>query len=253
LAVSHPVTRTTVANVDMIFGFDYKQIRNYLLKTIASNDQLRVLKAGISADYIDSFKGRSYFSLIGYNGIDGILGGLKHDDPRASRLGAGGEFIKAELQLARIQKFFLGSYILLRCASQVASDVLPIPEQIAIGGADTVRGYPQSEYLGDHGYTATGELRFPPYFLPDIKLRYINKSLHQLVQLLGFVDYGKVMRKNALVGEKKQDEISGAGAGVSFSFNENVDFKVEVGWPVGDQQSSDGANSQVYMYGMVWF
>jgi len=253
LYLSHPLTRTTVTTIDLVFGFDYKDIKNYLLKTISSDDQLRVLKAGISGNYIDGFKGRNFFSFFGYNGIEGILGGLKHDDSRASRFGAGGEFGKVELQLARVQKCFLGSYIIIRGTSQVASDVLPIPEQIAIGGADTVRGYPQSEYLGDHGYTASAELRIPPYFLPDIKLRHLNRSLHKLVQLLGFIDYGKVMRKNALVGERKDNEISGAGAGACFSFNDNVDFRLEAGWPVGDKESSDGANSQVYMYGIVWF
>ena len=37
-----------------------------------------------------------------------------------------------------------------------------------------------------------------------------------------FIDHGKVWRRNALPGERKEDEISGMGAGAVFSFNENV-------------------------------
>jgi hemolysin activation/secretion protein len=252
LFLTHPIRRTTLANADFIFGADYKEIKNYFFKTVASDDELRIVKTGISGDYIDPLKGRNYFSLISYNGIPGI-GGLKKNDPMASRAGAGGRFAKAELQFARIQKFLFGSYILLRGNSQTASDVLPVPEQIAIGGADTVRGYPQSEFLGDNGYNATCELRLPLYFLPDLKLLYIEKPLNKLIQVLGFIDHGKISRRNALPGERKEDEISGWGAGAVLSFNDNVDFRVEIGWPIGDKDPSDGSESQTYMYGRVWF
>jgi hemolysin activation/secretion protein len=49
--------------------------------------------------------------------------------------------------------------IFVRAAGQFTSQPLVSNEQIAIGGAGTVRGYPESSALGDYGFNGTLELR----------------------------------------------------------------------------------------------
>lgn len=44
-----------------------------------------------------------------------------------------------------------------RFVGQVASAPLMVPEQFALGGPDSVRGYQQSEFLGDYGYALASE------------------------------------------------------------------------------------------------
>lgn len=253
-SLSHPVTRTRVSSLDVNFGFDYKQIKNYLLGQINSDDELRVFKVGLAGDKIDGFKGRNYYSLFCTTGVEDIMDGLEHDDPLASRVGAGGDFIKGNFDLARYQKFLCGSFILLKGSSQVASDVLPIPEQFSVGGADTVRGYPQSELLGDYGYTANLELRFTPPFFAEKRVPFTsNRKVKECIQLLCFMDYGSTFRKSVLVGEEKNEEICGAGIGARINLGENLDLRLDLGFPVGDKEPSDGSNSTTYIQAIAKF
>ena len=244
--LSHPLIRTLTTDLDITLGFDYKTIKNYILGEISSNDQLRVFKAGFYWNHLDNFWGRTVVSAFVCGGVDGIMGALRHDDPRASRMGAGGEFVKGEFSITRFQKFLGDSYLMANIKGQTASDVLPIPEQISIGGENSVRGFPSSEYLGDEGYIVNCEWIIPLPFggrkCPFIK----DKTWSQIIQLTVFIDYGKVYSKHPLPGESRDEEIAGAGVGMRVSLGEDFFFKIDVGFPVGGKRPSDGSNSRVY-------
>lgn len=253
-SLTHPVTRTRASSMDLKFGFDYKQIKNYLLGQVNSDDELRVFKAGISGDSADSLNGRNYYSFLCSTGIEDIMGALDHDDPLASRAGAGGDFIKGDFELARFQKFLFGSYILLKGSGQVTSDVLPVPEQFSVGGADTVRGFPQSELLGDYGYTGTLEWRFAPPFLAERRIPWTsNTKIKEVIQFVGFTDYGRTCRRNALAGENKSEEIYSAGIGARVNLGKNVDVRVDLGFPIGGKEPSDGSGSTTYIQTITRF
>jgi len=255
LNLEHPLVRTLISDVNLTVGFDYKQIKNRILGEDSSNDELRVLKFGVSGSHLDKLSGRNYFSALFSQGIPDIMGGLKRNDPKASNSesGAGGEFSKGNFDLARYQKFIGDTFILIKGSAQLASDALPIPEQLSIGGADTVRGYPQSEYLGDYGYIGNLELRFYTPFISNWRVPFTKKAtLKDFVQFAGFLDYGNVLRKNPAVGVNKHDEIVGAGIGARFNITKDFTFRVDLGWPLG-QEPSDGSNTQTNMQGILKF
>lgn len=252
LLLSHPVTRSRSTLLDYVFGFDYKQIKNYLMNTLTSDDELRVFKTGVSGEHAEaSGKAKNYFSFLVSSGIDGIMGGLKHDDLRASRLGAGGEFIRTNFDFARLQKVAGDSYLLMRCASQMASDTLPISEQFSVGGADSVRGYPEAELLGDSGFIGSFELRMPPPVIADTTAPLVNKKYRDMVQLVGFIDYGKSVLKNPLAGESKSSDISGGGFGTRFNLGGDLYLRLEMGFPF--ETPADGSNSRFYFKALKKF
>ncbi|MEW5758156.1 MAG: ShlB/FhaC/HecB family hemolysin secretion/activation protein [Candidatus Omnitrophota bacterium] len=252
--LSHPLIRTLTATSDFKFGFDYKQMKNYLLGAVSNDDELRVFKTSLSGDFVDSFQGRNYYSLMVSGGVPNIMGGLKkRDDPRASRVGAGGEFVKGNIDFARFQQFFFGTNFLIKGSLQTASRVLTVPEQFSIGGADTVRGFPESEHLGDYGYCATFEWRFPLPFIADANIPLFKRTYRDTIQFLGFVDYGKTFLRNPQAGESKHDEITGVGFGTRLNFGNDFTFRVDVGYPVGGDDSSDGAKSAVYLQALKRF
>ncbi|MCX5657111.1 MAG: hypothetical protein NTZ48_02625, partial [Candidatus Omnitrophica bacterium] len=74
-------------------GLDSIGVRNKLLGTETSHDELRILKAGINFDEKDSL-GRSVITLEEQLGIAGFLGSMEKHDVNASRRDAGGEFDK---------------------------------------------------------------------------------------------------------------------------------------------------------------
>lgn len=250
---SHPFIRTLTANSDFKFGFDYKQIRNYLLGATSSDDELRVFKSSLSGDFIDGFYGRNYYSVGVSGGVKRIMGALRHDDVRASRVGAGGDFVKANFELARFQKFFFGTNMLIKGSAQTASRVLTVVEQFSIGGADTVRGYPQSERLGDYGFCTNFEWRFGIPFLADKKIPLLKRTYGDTVQLLGFIDYGKVFLRNPLIGETKHYELTGVGYGTRIDFGNDFNLRVDVGFPLSNRNNNDATKSTVYIQALKKF
>lgn len=251
--LDHPLIRNLLTDVNVLIGFDYKQIKNYLLGAETSDDELRVFKAGLSGSHLDNLKGRNYFSALLSQGIPDIMGGLKRNDINSSRSGsgAGGEFTKGNFDLARYQQFIGDTFILIKNSVQVSSDALSVPEQMAIGGADSVRGYSQSEFLGDSGYIGNLEFRFYTPFISRWKIPFAKKTTFKdLVQFVGFLDYGNIYRKNASLGENKHDEIVGTGIGARFNITNDFTFRVDVGWPIG-QEPSDGANTHTYLQGVL--
>ena len=143
-------------------GFEYKDIENKLLGIVISEDNTRVAKIGLDADYSDNFGGRTIVTQSFDFGIPDFLGGLGKKDSKSSRVGAGGNFFRSVTNAAHIQTLPFSTSLMLRGAAQFSSDPLVSSEQFNIGGVNTVRGYSVSEYTGDHGYTSTAELYIPP-------------------------------------------------------------------------------------------
>ena len=204
LEVTQTMLRTAGASFQFVGGFDYKTIRNFALKTLAGKDDLRVFHLGFSGDYRDPFLGRTFYGTTWHQGST-LFNGNPKNDPGATRTDNPGNFTRFTFDLARLQSLvYGGSYLILRGTGQLATQNLQSAERFSIGGYYTVRGFPISEYLGDHGYSTTAELVVPvPY-------------VRQWVQAAGFVDHGGVfvVSPNRQTAEVKQHWLTGAGAGL---------------------------------------
>lgn len=75
-------------------------------------------------------------------------------------------------------------------------------EQVSTGGADGVRGYLESESLGDYGATGSFELHTLPFAKVD---------------LFGFYDIGFTALKHALPGQDPRLTLASAGAGINLN------------------------------------
>ncbi|MES2821962.1 MAG: ShlB/FhaC/HecB family hemolysin secretion/activation protein [Pseudomonadota bacterium] len=93
-------------------------------------------------------------------------------------------------------------------------------EQISLGGIATVRGYFESQNMGDRGATTTIELFTPKLFK--------NKKFIADLKLFTFVEGGALEVINPLPDQKNNFELASAGFGMEFSSYE--DFKAEVSW-----------------------
>ena len=246
--LTHPLRRTFTSALDLSLGFDYKDAKNYLLGMITSEDKLRVLRAGISGNRMDVvFHGRDFMSINLSQGLGSAMGGSKKNDPKASRIGAGGDFTKVNIDLARYQQMPLESVLMLKMSTQLSSDILPVSEQLAIGGANTVRGYPEAEHMGDYGEILNLELSHALPVCGDCRFPFVQKNVKDVVRLVGFWDYGQTYLKNPQVGEKKSHSISGAGAGLRFDLGHDFNVKVDVGVPVSGDKSSNGSSAVTYL------
>jgi hemolysin activation/secretion protein len=240
--LAHPLIRTRRTEMDLRFGFDFEDSKSTLLGIINSDDKLNIASLSINYAHLDSFYGRNSLASALSEGIPGLGGALARRDPLASRVGAGGEFTKFNLDLKRIQQLPWSCFLLLNMSMQTSSDVLPVCEQFYIGGGNSVRGYESAQYLGDYGYTGSLELRTPLPLLALWKdpLEKYRQS-PSAVQLAGFIDYGMVFLKNPQVGENRHTAITGAGPGIRlniFGCNASIDWGFKVGENALSQKKS---------------
>jgi hemolysin activation/secretion protein len=92
-------------------------------------------------------------------------------------------------------------------ATQLTGEPLVSSEQFSIGGLDTVRGYLESEALGDYGVAAQVELRSPSL------ARDIHERVDEL-RLFTFFDAGVAAIHNALLEQSVSSTLSSTGVGM---------------------------------------
>ena len=90
--------------------------------------------------------------------------------------------------------------------AQLTNDPLVSSEQIALGGADSTRGYLEAETLGDYGLYAQSELRSPSL------AKYVHGPVHSL-RLHLFYDAGLVSQRQGLVGTRVTTGLNSIGIG----------------------------------------
>ncbi|MDP8216251.1 MAG: ShlB/FhaC/HecB family hemolysin secretion/activation protein [Candidatus Kaelpia imicola] len=233
---------------DVIAGLDLIDVKNMLLGEETSHDVLRVAKLGISFDERDAL-GRTFFNNEFRVGIDG-LGSMDSNDESSSIIDAGSEFMKYTGTLTRITRLPFSMMFINNLKFQHTNNPLVTSEQLSLGGADTIRGYPQNDYLADFGYVCTLELRTPAFIFPrEIKVPYDDKKtpIMDAVQFVYFVDFGKGHRKNPRVGETKDQFMIGTGFGFRFDLYEHLRARLDFGFPAGNEEPSDGSSGTVHV------
>jgi hemolysin activation/secretion protein len=240
LYLTHPFLRTRIQNLTGEFGFESKDATQFILGDLFSRDKIRMLKAGLNYDWIDS-TGRNFISFSLFQGLEGAFGAMENNDPKSSRPGADNRFTKGFLNLARVQRIVDRVSILLRGSGQASTRPLTATEEFYIGGADSVRGYPPGEFLGDDGYSVSTELRVSPLLNQEI------------LQLALFVDHGAVSIKDPPPGIKKNQQLTGAGFGFRSNLPYNISGRLDVGFPVEPAKASSGGRPTLYIQAGVKF
>jgi hemolysin activation/secretion protein len=141
---------------------------------------------------------------------------------------------------------FLGSYMSIRTQLQLASRTLASSEQFQLGGADSVRGYPEGDYLADSGGCVNFDWFFPSYFIPETwKLKGQDMPLRRQIEPVLFVDLGGGKLKRTLTGERDDKFLAGVGAGIRLNFKL---FSLRLDWAkaIGDKQTSGSGPSTFY-------
>ena len=241
----HPLLDKEHWRVNAGMGFDYKNNRNWLLNTVSSTDDLAIVKFNFNLDQDDRFGGTFVGNEFDY-GIKEALGSLGNDDTRASRIDASGDFFRYILQVRRQVNLPLESFLLLSTRMQYSPDKLINSEQFYLGGMDTVRGYPELEYLADYGYNVSAELRTPLYLLPK------DMPLRQKLQMVYFVDYGQGFLRNPLVGEQGSESLLGVGTGFRLNLWKNFFVRLDWGFPL-DPSTSDRSKNRVNVWAHLDF
>lgn len=229
---TQPLARSLNYSGDLDFRLSYNDLDNRILGQQLSRDEYTSASLGYRGQWRDS-SGR----FLGKAAVTKGLGGTRSGDPFASRLGAGADFTRFNIDIARIQEFNSQWLAVLRGSMQFTGDSLFSAEQFALGGPDTVRGFSQAETLGDQAYNTTLELRWSPL-----------KDNTDLFQTVFFVDHGAVVRNRPQPGEAGSDKLTGAGLGFRVNFDQTR-IRLDLGVPLSP--TSNNRNTSPVVYGQI--
>jgi hemolysin activation/secretion protein len=119
-------------------------------------------------------------------------------------------FAYLRVNLTRTQDLPHGIQLYANASGQATPDVLLSTEQFSLGGLDTVRGYLESEALGDQGAAMQLELRSPS--IASYVSRHVDSWRFHL-----FFDNGTASIHRALVDQASSYTLSSAGVGTRVS------------------------------------
>jgi hemolysin activation/secretion protein len=144
----------------------------------------------------------------------------------AKRYGASAAFALLRLGLERFDDLPFGLQLLERSQGQLSPAPLVGSEQIIIGGADTVRGYPEAQAAGDQGVSAGVELRSPSLLAP-FGARDAN-----WLRLHAFTDAGLAAIHSPLPEQKREFALASWGGGARLELYAMFRASAEVGVPL---------------------
>ena len=115
--------------------------------------------------------------------------------------------------------------LLTRFRGQVATGTLPTTEQFGLGGADTVRGYYEQQFVADNAVCCNAELYTPPF---PIFCRYKNQ-----LAFLTFIDYGYGYNYTSAAGPQfTKQNLLGVGTGLRYDIPPYMNLKADYGFQV---------------------
>lgn len=120
----------------------------------------------------------------------------------------------------------------IRLAGQVTDSPLISNEQFAMGGWQTVRGYYQTQQLGDNGLNTAIEL-YSPNFIPAEWVEHV-----QGLRALTFFDWGYLWIKDPLPKNPSFYALAGTGAGLRLQVLRHLTGELDVGFPLYKQGTS---------------
>lgn len=222
-------------------GFDYKDFEEVQGFSNPSEPGVNspVTYFPLSVSYSASLRdplGTTFFS----GGLNMVFRGLVTDQGEfeEKRFKARGNYLYGTFGVERTQTLPGHMALFLKADGQIADQPLINNEQFAAGGMESVRGYRETEVLGDWGIHATVELHGP-----DItRWSDLAKDKWVCVPFL-FYDFASLRILEPLPEQNAFFELQGAGFGVRGSLFKRVEYNTSVGFAFLDTERTEAGDS----------
>lgn len=241
---NYPLIRSRSTNLYAQFGFDHRANEDKIdLVNHLTQKRTNVLMPGIYGDHRDQLGGGGITSY----GLTLFLGDLDIQTPTTQSIDqatakTNGQYAKLAFNAMRLQKVTETISFYAAINGQISSKNLDIWEKMELGGLYGVRAYPGGTAVGDQGYIMNLEARL---LVPSVA-----KALPGNLYLLALFDTGTVQRnKNPWAGGDNTVTLSGAGAGVMWSAENNFSVKTFYARKVGKTPNTLTASAD----GQFWF
>jgi len=232
-------------------GIDYKHFAQTL--TLGSGAfSSPVTYAPLVASYGATWQGDGRLTQLNASITSGLRGiGSTLEDFDAKRFKATASFIHLNADVSHTQDLPGGAQFFAKMQGQVADQPLVSSEQLSLGGQDTVRGYLESEVLGDYGAAGTLELRSPnlaPYLeqkLDNPPGAPVKFNAFDEWRFFAFADAGRARIYDPLQDQQSQFDLASYGVGMRLKTLQHLNSYFFVGMPLISQQVTLAHNPRV--------
>ena len=174
------------------------------------------------------------------------LGNTAHFNRDGGRQGAQAGFTALRGQVQWTERLANQSSLKASLSGQWTRDLLLSAEQFGVGGADSVRGYPERDAGGDRGWRTSLE-----WVAPDVAARSGQRTDWRITPLV-FVDYGHVSRNQPLPGEAKRHILASSGVGLRVLWRRDVSVKLDWARTLRASASTAQGHDKVHAQ-VLWF
>ncbi|WP_247344643.1 ShlB/FhaC/HecB family hemolysin secretion/activation protein [Bradyrhizobium sp. 61] len=223
-------------------GVDYKDFKQSLKLGSDAFDS-PVTYVPLVGTYGATWQGEGRLTQLNATITAGLRGiGSSRDEFDAKRFDATASFITLHADISHTQDFAGGFQLYAKLQGQAADQPLVSSEQFSLGGQDTVRGYLESEVIGDYGVAGTLELRTPnlaQYFeqkLPNPLGESIKYNAFDDIRFFAFADGGNTRIHKPLIDQESHFDLASYGVGMRMKTLRYLNSIVFVGMPLTSQQ-----------------
>lgn len=224
----------------MTLGADYKSFKEDLQLIGSDSIKTPISYLPFMAQYSGSLSGKESTTTFDV-GMHFALRGVGNDPQEfeLKRYKARANYLYLNGDLKHQQNLPLGMELVSRFSGQASESPLISNEQFSIGGAESVRGYFETQSLADDALFGSIELHSPHLAPMDWD------DLNQL-KLLTFFDAGKGWIQDALPGSSKGDFLASAGMGLRFKVWKHLSGALDVGVPLSSQKAVKGGDPRIH-------
>jgi hemolysin activation/secretion protein len=224
------------------FGIDYKALEQVVTSgTLTLTSKTPTTYVPLTFDYSGTWVGPSFLTDLDLQVVLNLRGigsnALQFDN---NRFGANRNFIYFRGDVAQTQDLPYDLQLFAKLSGQVTDTPLLNSEEFSAGGLDTVRGYLESEVLGDNAIVGNFEARSPS-LLSWIKTASNAKSANDW-RFYGFFDAAAVSIDEALPGQAVRYSLASYGAGTRMTVFNDFNASLDLAVPLFSQSSTKANN-----------
>jgi hemolysin activation/secretion protein len=223
-------------------GSEYKDFKDDLVLQGADRESTPIKYMTLNISFSTTYKVEKVLTGFNVSATYGVRGvGSSREEFVYKRYLAQQNFLYLKAGVNHSRPLFFGDSLHLSLDGQLANSPLISNEQFAAGGSETVRGYHESQILGDDGVIARIEWHSPSMLGAGEKAK---RELYALI----FWDSALLHTQDALEDQESQSDLSSAGFGLRFTQGSSWDARLDWAQVFETADSVDKGDSRWHIY-----
>jgi hemolysin activation/secretion protein len=216
---------------NLAFGFGYKHFDQNII-VVGETLLTPITYYPFTINYTATWANKGSVTALSA-GVTFAARGLGSDEAQFdfSRFNAGGNFIYLRGGIEHTHDLPMGLQVCGRVSGQVSDQPLVSSEQFSAGGLATVRGYLESEVLGDNAVLGSLELRSPSLLKGPAEKYELRLYL--------FAEGGTVLVDSPLPDQPSSFQLASIGVGGSVRLGNHFNGSLDLGLPFISQAQTD--------------